>query len=119
MSSIKLISETPVSLVELKEKIEAIESRDKELNFRANKVKDYLNKTVKLDHKKAVELKNNLIKLEIPRLKDRHIAKIIDILPSDMEDLKTVFVSDVTTVNPENMEKLLEAVKPYLPKSKK
>lgn len=118
MVSIKLIQEVPISLSEMKEKLSEIESRDKALSFRANKVKDYLNKVVKIDIKAASELKQKLISLDIPRLKDRQITKIIDILPEDIEDLKAVFTGEVTTITQENMEKIVEAVKPYLHKSK-
>lgn len=118
MASIKLIQETSISLPEIKEKLHEVEARDKELSFRANKVKDYLNKLVRLDKKTATELKQKLISLDIPRLKDRQIIKIIDVLPEDLEELRAVFTGEVTTITQENMEKILEAVKPYIPKSR-
>ncbi len=118
MASIKLIQEVSLSLPEIKEKLNEIESRDKELSFRANKVKDYLNKLVRLDKKTSSELKQKLISLDIPRLKERQIIKIIDILPEDLEDLRAVFIGEVTTITQENMEKIIEAVKPFIQKSK-
>lgn len=119
MSSTKLIQETPLSLAELKAKLTKIEKREKELNFRGNKVKAYLNKLVKSDPKQVKELRTKILELDIPRIKDRQIAKIIDILPQDTEDVKAIFTGETTTITPENMEKLVAAVKPYLPKSKK
>lgn len=118
MASIKLIQEAPISLQEIKEKLHEIESRDKGLSFRANKVKDYLNKVVRLDKKVASELKQKLLSLDIPRLKDRQIIKIIDILPEDLEELRAVFTGEVTTITQENMEKIIEAVKPFIQKQK-
>ncbi|MBS3151113.1 hypothetical protein J4443_01905 [Candidatus Woesearchaeota archaeon] len=118
MASIKLIQEAPISLSELKEKLSEIETRDKELSFRANKVKDHLNKLVRLDKKSASELKEKLISLDVPRLKDRQIIKIVDILPEDLEDLRAVFTGEVTTITQENMEKIVGAVKPFVQKSK-
>ena len=119
MASIKLIQEIPVSLSEMKDSLHSIESRDKELSFRANKVKDYLNKVVKLDGKTASELKQKLISLDIPRLKDRQIVKIIDILPDNIEDLKAIFIGEITTITQENLEKIVEAIKPFIQKHKK
>ncbi|MAG45488.1 MAG: hypothetical protein CMH63_01805 [Nanoarchaeota archaeon] len=119
MSNTKLISETPISLTELREKLGKIEKRDKELTFRGNKVKDYLNKLVKLDYKQVSELREKILALDIPRIKDRQITKIIDILPSDVEDVKAIFTGETTTITPENIEKIVSAVKDYLPKSKK
>ncbi len=118
MASIKLIQENPISLPEMKEKLHEVESRDKELSFRSNKVKDYLNKIVKLDKKTSLELKQKLISLDIPRLKDRQIIKIIDILPEDLEELKAVFTGEVTTITQENMEKIVDAVKHFIPKTR-
>jgi DNA-directed RNA polymerase subunit F len=119
MASTKLIQESPLPLPELKEKLESIEKRDKELTFRGNKVKDYLNKLIKLDTKQTAELKQKILDLEIPRIKDRQIIKILDILPEDLDDLRSVFTGETTTVTQENMEKLIEAVKPYLTKKRK
>jgi len=119
MASVKLVQESPISLPELKEKLAEIEKRDKELTFRGNKVKDYLNKLIKLDTKQSGELKKKIQDLEIPRLKDRQITKIIDILPEDVDDLRAVFTGETTTVTQENLEKIIEAVKPYIPKKRK
>src|SRR3989344_6073011 len=120
MASIKLIQESPISLAEIKEKLHEIESRDKEkeLSFRGNKVRDYLNKVVKIDKKTALELKQKLLSLDIQRLKDRQIIKIIDILPEDLEELRAVFTGEVTTITQENLEKIVEAVKPFVQKQK-
>ena len=120
MASIKLIQESPISLAEIKEKLHEVESRDKEkmLSFRGNKVRDYLNKVVKIDKKTALELKQKLLSLDIPRLKDRQIIKIIDILPEDLEELRAVFTGEVTTITQENLEKIVEAVKPFVQKQK-
>ena len=118
MASIKLQQENPISLPEMKEKLHDIEARDKELSFRSNKVKDYLNKLVRLDKKTALELKQKLVSLDIPRLKDRQIIKIVDVIPEDLEDLRAVFTGEVTTITQENMEKIVEAVKHFIPKTR-
>jgi len=119
MSSVKLVNEKPVSLAELKDKLEEIQKRDEQLSFRGNKVKDYLNKLVKLDSKKSQELVKKIESLEIPRIKDRQIVKVVDVLPSDLEDMKALMTGETTTITDENMQKIVEAVKEYLPKSKK
>lgn len=119
MASIKLVQERPISLPELKEKLESIESRNKELTFRGNKVRDYVNKLVKLDSKKSLELKAKIESLDIPRIKDRQITKIIDILPENLDDLRAVFTGETTTITQENMEKIIEAVKPFVPRKRK
>ena len=119
MASIKLIEERPVSLPELKERLEEIQTRDGNLTFRGNKVRDYLNKLTKMDSKTSKELKTKILSLEIPRIKDRQIAKIIDVLPEDLEDLKALMVGETTTITDENMQKIVDVVKEYLTKKRK
>ena len=117
MASIKLIEERPVSLPELKERLEEIQTRDGNLTFRGNKVRDYLNKLTKMDSKTSKELKTKILSLEIPRIKDRQIAKIIDVLPEDLEDLKALMTGETTTITDENMQKIVDVVKEYLTRS--
>jgi DNA-directed RNA polymerase subunit F len=110
MSKPEIINEIPISMVELKEELDKIKERDKELNFRANKTEEYINQFIKLDSKKAKELIEKINKLKIPRLKDQHISKIIDILPRKPEDLKAVLQGYTITVNNENLKKVVNVI---------
>jgi DNA-directed RNA polymerase subunit F len=112
MPSIEIIEETPLTLVEMKERLAKVEKRDKELNFRATKTKEYLNTFTKNEElKKSEELKNKIKELNIPRLKDRQIVKIVDIMPQDMDGLKIIFVGENITVKNEDLEKILQVIK--------
>lgn len=113
MPSSTILEEKPINLAELKEHLEKIETRDKELNFRATKTKEYLKKFSKLDIKETKELTEKIIKLNIPRLKHRQIVKIIDLFPTNLDELKMIFAGETTTVTPENMQQILEVVKEY------
>ena len=66
----------------------------------------------------ADALEKELIKLDIPRLKDHHIKKLLDILPASIEELKVVFSGYTLTVNKENMQKIVNVIKKYLPEQK-
>lgn len=111
MASIKIIKEEPITMVELKDEIDAIKKRDKELNFRANKTEDYLNQFGK--NKDAKELVKKITKLDIPRLKLFHIVKIVDIMPKTLNDLKVVLQGYTLTVNNENMKKIIDILNKY------
>lgn len=113
MPSSTILEEKPIHLAELKEKLEKIESRDKELGFRATKTKDYLKKFSKLDNKKIKELIEKINALNIPRLKDRQIVKIVDLLPTELDEIRMIFVGEITTITPENMQQILDVVKEY------
>ena len=97
MADVQIISETPVNISQIKKELERIKKRDNELNFRANRTDDYLNQIA--IHKNADELFDKLAKLNIPRLKENHMHKIIDILPTTLNELKAVLQSYTITIN--------------------
>jgi len=113
MARPEVLKETPISIVELKEEIEKIKKRDGELNFRANKTEEYLNQFVSFPLKKAEELKEKLEKLSIPRLKDEHMIKIIDLMPTNTEVLKVLLQAYTVTVTQENLKKIVGVVQEY------
>ena len=59
-----------------------------------------------LTHKQAKELYDKLISLSIPRLKDEHIHKIIDVLPRNVDDVKLILQGFVITVTKDNSLKI-------------
>jgi len=107
----EIINQKPINTSELKEKLEEIKKRDKELTFRGQKVDEYLKKVSKF--KKHKELKEELAKLDIPRLKERHIVKIIDILPKDIDSLRAILVGENLTLKQEDLTKIVDVVKKY------
>ncbi|MBI4439401.1 hypothetical protein HY638_00345 [Candidatus Woesearchaeota archaeon] len=108
MASIEVLSETPLSVVEMKEELDRIKKRDKELNFRAQKTEEYLQAFV--ESKKGLELKKKLIALEIPRLREQHICKIIDIMPITPADVKAVLQGYTVTLSTENIKKIVDTL---------
>ncbi|MBU0535994.1 MAG: hypothetical protein KKE20_03450 [Nanoarchaeota archaeon] len=115
----KTISETPITMAELKEELKKIRSRDSELNFRAQKTEDYLNLFVGLSQAQAKELYGKIEKLNIPRFKPEHISKIVDILPSSVEEAKIVLSAYPITITNDNLKKIVDIVLPYIEMSKK
>ncbi len=111
MTNVDIINEVPLTMAELKEKLEEIKKRDKELKPRALKTHEYLQKFVSIKGKDAIKIKEDLLKLQIPRLKERHIIKIIDITPKDVEALKLIFVGENITLKQDDLEKILNALK--------
>jgi len=78
---------------------------------RADKIKDFVKKFVKMDVKKVKEMKEELMKLEILKLKEIHVVKIIDFMPVDAVEL-TKIVQDVS-FDQDEVNKILEVVKKY------
>ncbi|MEK6862768.1 MAG: hypothetical protein AABW57_01240 [Nanoarchaeota archaeon] len=111
MANTEIINEAPLTMAEVKERLEEIKKRDKELKPRALKTYEYLSKFVDIKAKDAIKIKEGLLKLQIPRLKERHINKIIDIMPKDMETLKLIFVGENITLKQDDLDKILNALK--------
>lgn len=113
-----IVSETPISMVEMKKELEVIKKRDSELNFRANKTEEYLAYFTELSPKKYEELRKKLEELDIPRLKPGHIIKIIDLLPTTVNDLKVILQGYTVSINQDNMKKILAVVAEYVKPAK-
>jgi DNA-directed RNA polymerase subunit F len=110
-----ILSEEPITMAQLKEELKITKEKEKELNFRANKTEEYLNKFVQLDAKKAEELKQKLEGLKISRLKPEMIVKIIDLLPKTVDELKVILQGYVVSVSKDDAKKIVKAVNDYIP----
>ncbi|MEM0231407.1 MAG: hypothetical protein QXW00_01595 [Candidatus Woesearchaeota archaeon] len=117
MVDAKIIEEKPITMAELKKEIESIRKRDEkagsEPNFRVTQLEDYLNSFSHRMCKKPEELKKKIEELEIPRLKDAQICKIIDIMPENMEELKAVLDAYPITIVEKNLKRILELVQEH------
>lgn len=113
MSGQEIVSKEPITLSELKAELAAIQKRDGEASFRAGKTMDYINHFKPLSKTAANELSKKITDLDVPRLKEEHIAKIIDLLPTDAEELKVILQGYALTVTKENMTKIVNVVKEY------
>ena len=114
MSQPKVITEVPVTMSFVKAELARIKKRDNELNFRAGKCEEYLNQFANLSVQKADELKTALEKLNVPRLKEEHVVKIIDLLPATLEDVKMVLSAYTVNISQENMKKISETVSKFV-----
>lgn len=106
MGTAKILSEEPISVYELKEDIEKIKRRDKELNYRATRTEEYINHVA--TNKKQKEIYEKIQKLNIPRIKESHIKKIIDINPKSITDLKVAFQGYTISLTNENIKKIID-----------
>jgi DNA-directed RNA polymerase subunit F len=109
MTEIEIIQETPLTLEELKTKLDTVKKRDKELSFRANKTSEYLSGVV--GKKSKDDLKKKIQELDISRLKDRQIVKVVDIQPQDAESLRALFAGENLTLKQEDLNRILECLK--------
>ena len=114
MSKPEILEKVPMNIVALKSELAAIKIRDGELTFRGNKSEEYLNDFARLSKKDALELEKKLNDLEIARLKNNFVQKIIDLLPASLAELKVVLQGSTLTVSNADQEKIMVVVKEYL-----
>ncbi len=119
MSNPEVIEKKPINMAVLKKDLAEIKKRDEELSFRGNRTEEYVNEFVTLKHKDAENLYKKIENLNIPRLKDIHINKIIDLMPGSLDELKVLMQGYSLPVTKNNMQKIVDAVSEFLPKKKK
>lgn len=79
---------------------------------RHTELKGFIKKFVKLSPADSEELRKDIQKLELMKVKPEHIAKIIDFLPVNGEDLSKIF-NDIN-LDEDESQKILTAVKKYI-----
>ena len=109
----EILKEEPITMAEVKKALVNIKKRDEELNFRANKSEEYLNEFVTLSADKALELKKKLKALKISRLKNDQITKIIDLLPTTLDDIKVILSGYTLSLSKKDMEQVINVVKGF------
>jgi DNA-directed RNA polymerase subunit F len=114
MADVKILSEVPINMYQLADELKAIKKRDKELNFRANKTEEYLQSLVQ--SKEGDGLFKKLTALEIPRLREQHIHKIVELMPITVSDLKVILQGYTLNISQENMKKVAALVAEYASK---
>ena len=116
MTNPEIITETPMTMAELKEELKNIRKRDEALNFRAEKTEEYLSQFEVLKEKQAKELFKKIEELEVPRMRPEHIVKLIDILPITPEEVKIVLQGYTITVTKENLKRIADAIQEFTKK---
>ncbi len=114
----EILEKKPITIAEVKDNLKKIQKRDEELNFRGGKTIDHVNEVPTISLSKTKELHKKIETLEIPRLKDIHIVKIIDTMPESHEHLKVILSGYNATITKENMQKIIDVVDEYRPMKK-
>ena len=78
----QFVEEKPLSLVEVKKILTNKEEGEEEMNYLSNKAKEYIDNFVDLSETKKKELHQQLTDLNLVRLREEHLVKIIDFLLS-------------------------------------
>lgn len=99
------------TLGEVKEILDSLSKEEKEENKKAKDTLNYLKGFVKIKPEHAKKLKEALQNLNIIKLSPKYIAKIIDIMPEDAEDLRKIFAGEDFSLEQDEITTILEAIK--------
>lgn len=108
----EIVSEEPISGSEVLDIINKKE-KNKELTYRESRIKEHLSKFNKLSSKDFKEAKKELEVLNIPRIEDRHLIKILEILPKTGTELRAVTAHSGIVLVDESVKSILEILKKY------
>ena len=111
----EILSKEPLSISQVKEVMNDIQKRDGELTFRGGKTIEHVNEVPTISVSKALELKDKLLALEIPRLKDLHVVKLIDTFPESAEQAKIILTGFNVTITKENLKQIVDLLDDYRP----
>ncbi|MDO8556441.1 MAG: hypothetical protein Q7R96_04695 [Nanoarchaeota archaeon] len=109
MADVQIINESPVTLQEVKNHLEEMKKRDKDLGFRATKTLEFVDAFL-AKKKDVLAKKKTLLDLNIGRLRDRHVVKILDVMPEDLDSLKAILSGENVTLKQEDLKKVLEVL---------
>lgn len=101
-------------MIKDKKSITLAEARELLKNSEGEKVKataDFIKKFTKMSLSEANKLKQELMALDIVKLKEEDIVKIIDFMPEDAEDLRKIFSGYDISLEQDEITKILEILK--------
>ena len=78
---------------------------------KSEEIKKFIKKFNKMDVKKALKMKEELKALDLIKLKDDHIVKIVDFVPKDASELNKVIIE--VSLDSDEVAKILEVTGKY------
>lgn len=112
-SNYEILEQTPVSQSEVKDLIEQRTQEVEELSYREEKSLEYLKHLDVLsfeDYQKAFE---EIKALNLARLEDLHIVKILDLMPENGTQLRLIVANSGTVLVDESVSSILDILAKY------
>ncbi len=97
-----IINREPLSMIEAFKYVKQDETSETDMI-------GFIKKFRKIKKGEAEELRKNLKALDLMKVKEEHIAKIIDLMPENNEDLNKIFVD--ISLDEDEIQKIISTVK--------
>jgi len=78
---------------------------------KADAIKKFISNFTEMTAEKAIEMKEELLALNLMKLKESHIVKIVDFKPIDASELNKVIIE--TSLDQDEVTKILDVTKKY------
>ena len=101
----------PVTLSEVKNILTKLNKERKELNYEQKIALEHAQKFAKIPVGKTKDMIKELTGLEF--LTEYHAYKIADLLPTTVDDVKTIFAKERVSMGENEIKKILEIVNRY------
>ncbi len=105
----EVIKETFIPIAKVKEILKQVKDKTYEQKLAYEHVKKFS----KINLEKAEKLIKELLELEMRKLKEHQIVKIVDLMPKDVEELKVILEKSQLPFKDDELEKIIEIVKKY------
>ena len=94
-------------------KVEDILKKVKDRNYEQKIAYEHVKKFSKIKLENAERIIEELLKLEMRKLKEHQIIKIVDLMPKNIEELKVILEKSQMPFKDEELEKIIEIVKKH------
>ena len=108
-----IIKKEAITLAEVAKIVQSLGTKTDRAEIQ-NKILDFSKDTAKLKIDKAEKLILELEAINVPLMTKEHVVQIVDILPKDMGELKSIFAGSKLTVSPENLKQMQDIISKYL-----
>jgi len=107
-----IISEEKVTLLELRETLQGVESEriaaEKEMSYEFRRSMEHANQLAKTSPEKARALVAELTKME--KMKPEIAYRIANIMPKTRDEVRAIFAKERFTLSPEELDSIIELV---------
>ncbi len=100
--------EKQISWIDVK-RVLSNKEKNRELGYEQKNALDHLRKFCKISEKKTDAMREELGKME--NLKEKHVNAIVNFLPENLDELRTLFAHDRVVLSEDEKKKILKAVK--------
>ena len=112
MRNVVILEKEPVSVGEVYNIVKT--RKDEERNYEQKLVWEHVSKFKKLGARDSKALFEELRAMDLRRLREEYISQIVDLAPSNLKELKSIFADAKSNLHDDELKKVLETVKKYV-----